>query len=299
MAGADYRLGQGAVNANGVGTLLSGIAGTLPTGTYDATTVSLTNFTGVAARTVGYTIGIMLVTLTFLPKVTGLLLTIPDAVTGAYLLAIMGMLFVEGMRTVFQDGLDPRKTMVVGISLAVGVGLQGENVVADLIGGAWGMLLGNGMTMGTITAILLTSFIEVSNPRRRRLEVELGMGALPRIDAFLETLAAGIGWDEASANRLRLVGEETLSSLLEGEQDGTTRRLIVIAHPGVGTVELEFLAVLEGENLDEQLVYVNEQAEAPEEREVSLRLLRHFASAVHHRKYHGIDIVTVEVEEGR
>lgn len=34
---------------------------------------------------------------------------------------------------------------------------------------------------------------------------------------------------------------------------------------------------------------------SPEPGELSLRLLRHFASGVHHRKYQGIDIVTVEV----
>ena len=295
----DYRLVQGAVSANGVCGVLSGIAGTLPTWSFEAMSVSLTNFTGVAARRVGYAIGIMLVALTFLPKVTALLLTIPDPVISAYLLVIMGMLFVEGFRTVLQDGLEPRKALIVGLSLAVGIGLQGENAVADLIGGTWGTLLGDGLTMGTLTAVLLTVFIEVSSPRRRRLELELNMNALPEIDEFLETLATGIGWDEASTSRLRFVGEESLSSLLEMNEDEAPRRLIVVARPGAGLVELEFLAVLAEENIQDQLAYLSNQTDATEQREVSLRLLRHFASAVRHRKYSGIDIVTVEVEGSR
>ncbi len=64
----DYRLVQGSVNANAVGTLISGIAGILPPGSYEATTASLTRFTGVATRRVGYIIGIMLVALAFSPK---------------------------------------------------------------------------------------------------------------------------------------------------------------------------------------------------------------------------------------
>ena len=108
---------------------------------FEASSVSLTNITGVASRRVGYAIGIMLVALTFLPKVTALLLTIPDPVISAYPLVIMGMLFVEGFRTVLQDGLEPRKALIVGVSLAVGIRLQGENAVADLIGGTWGTLL--------------------------------------------------------------------------------------------------------------------------------------------------------------
>lgn len=55
------------------------------------------------------------------------------------------------------------------------------------------------------------------------------------------------------------------------------------------------MAVLAEENLEDRIAYLSEQSEAPEAQEISLRLLRHFASAVRHRKYQGIDIVTVEV----
>ena len=41
---------------------------------------------------------------------------------------------------------------------------------------------------------------------------------------------------------------------------------------------------------------MSEQAETPDVSEVSFRLLRHYASSVRHRKYHGIDIVTVQVD---
>ena len=292
----DYRLVQGAVNANGIGSVISGFLGVLPTGTYAATSVSLTSFTGVAARNVGYVIGIILVFLALMPKLMALLLTIPDAVTGAYMLMIMGLLFVEGLRTLSQDGLDPRKVLIVGISVAVGVGLQGENVIGDVVGGAWGVALGNGMIVGAVTSILLTMFIELAAPRRRRLEAHLDIDALPRIDEFLERLAEGLGWDEASTNRLRFVGEEALSSLLGDELDeAESRRLIVLARPGAGMVELEFLSVLEEENLEDRIAYLSEQSEGPEAQEISLLLLRHFASAVRHRKYQGVDIVTVEV----
>jgi hypothetical protein len=96
---------------------------------------------------------------------------------------------------------------------------------------------------------------------------------------------------------LRIVGEEALTSLLEVEDAEGPRRLSVLARPGAGLVELEFMAALPEENLQDRLAYLSEHAESPEASEVSLRLLRHFASAVHHRKYHGIDIVTVEVQQ--
>ena len=73
-------------------------------------------------------------------------------------------------------------------------------------------------------------------------------------------------------------------------------RLVIIARPGAGTVEMEFLAVFEEENIEDRIAFMSEQAEAPEVGEISFRLLRHYASSVRHRKYHGIDIVTVQVE---
>ena len=57
----------------------------------------------------------------------------------------------------------------------------------------------------------------------------------------------------------------------------------------------EFVATTEGGNLEDKLAYLNEQPEIQDEREFSFRLLRHYASSVQHRKYHGIDIITVQV----
>ena len=297
----DFRLVQAAVNTNALGTLLAGIAGTLPTIVYTPSVVTLTTLTGVAARSVGYAIGVILLVLAFLPKVASVLLTIPSPVMGAFLLMIMGLLFVEGMRMVLQDGIDHRKALIVGVALSIGVGLESQNILADLLGRTWGASLGNGLTVGILAAILMTLFIELTSPRHTRLETKLDISALPKIDAFLLRLASRIGWNDASTQRLRAAGEETLSSLLRTGDDGGTEvvpRLIVVARPGEA-VELEFLAVFDDENLEDRLAHLSEQAEVPEEHEISFWLLRHYASSVRHRKYHGIDVVTVQVEGSR
>ena len=44
------------------------------------------------------------------------------------------------------------------------------------------------------------------------------------------------------------------------------------------------------------IAYLREQAEQPDVDDLSFRLLRFYASSVRHRKYYGINIVTVEVE---
>ncbi|MCY4638015.1 MAG: hypothetical protein OXG04_26565 [Acidobacteria bacterium] len=298
----DFRLVQGALNASGVGILLSGLAVTPPVIIYLPSSVSLINLTGVAARGVGYAIGGILFALAFLPKLTAVLLAVPSPVMGAFLLIIMGLLFVEGIRTVFQDGLDPQKGLVVGIALALGVGLQDGSVFESVLGDMWSASLGNGMTIGVLATVLLTGFLELTSPRRRRLDVELDASAAAGIDAFLRGLAARVGWNEASRERLRAAGHEALECLLQLREDPAADRvprLILLGRPGRAVVELEFLVVFEKENIEDHLTYLSERADTPEESELSFRLLRHYASSVRHRQYHGIEIVTVKVAGSR
>ena len=300
----DFRLVQGALNASGVGILLSGIAATPPVIAYLPSSVSLINLTGVAARTVGYAIGGILFALAFLPKLTAMLLAVPGSVMGAILLIIMGLLFVEGIRTVAQDGLDPAKGLVVGVALALGVALDDGSVFSGVLGETWSASLGNGMTIGVLATILMTAFLELTGPRRRRLEADLDTSALPGIDALLRELGGRMQWSHASVERLRAAGEEALTCLLQVGGDRVAEespRMILLARPGRETVEMEFLAVFEEENIEDRLTYLGDRAETPEESEteVSFRLLRHYASSVRHRKYHGIDVVTVKVAGSR
>ena len=59
---------------------------------------------------------------------------------------------------------------------------------------------------------------------------------------------------------------------------------------------LECTKSSEGENLQDQLAYLDE--EEPNEGDASFRLLRHYAESVRHQKYNSIDVVWVRVSEG-
>ncbi len=298
----DFRVVQGALNADGLGNLLSGITGTLPNTTYSSS-VSLAEVTGIAARRVGVAIGVIFLVLAFFPKVAALLIAIPGPVAAAYLTLLVGILFVQGMKIIVQDGVDHRKTTIVGLSFWIGVGFQNQVIFPDLLGdGFLGVLLGNGMTSGALVAIIMVAFIELTGLRRRRLKVALSIDALPKIDEFLREFASRAKWNASSADRLASAGEETLSVLLQGNTDGAVgpgRRLAVTARLDGRSAELEFVTALEGENMEDRLAYLSELPPVPDEREVSFRLLLHYASTVRHQKYHGVDVVTVNVEGQR
>ena len=295
----DFRVVQGSLNSDGVGNLLSGLLGTLPNTTYSSS-IPLTEVTGIAARRVGVVIGAIFVALAFLPKVAAVLIAIPAPVAAAYIAFLIGILFVQGMRIVVQGGVNHRTAAIVGLSFWIGAGFQSQLIFPDLLGdGFIGVLLGNGMTSGAVVAIIMMVFMELTSPRRRRLRVALGMDALPQIDEFLRGFASKNRWNAASTDRLASAGEETLSILLQESGDAAEqgRQLSISTQMNDRTAEMEFVTALEGANMEDQLAYLNEMPPAPDEREVSFRLLWHYAASVQHQKYHGVDIVTVTVEQ--
>ena len=295
----NFRQIQGMISVNGIGMLLSGFASTLPPLTFSSLSISLINITGVAARRVGFGVAVVLVVLAFFSKLAALLLTIPAPVLGAYLMFAMGILFVSGWQTILRDGLDPRRAVVVAMASALGLGLHGHPVAKDLFGDELGGLLGSGATIGAVVAIGMTLLLEAVGSRRSRLEATLEMASLPAIDEFLTRLASRLAWNEASTLRLRSAGEETLASLLsqvDGAEGTEQPRLIVNARPQGTTVELEFVATTRQENIEDQLAYLTDEAAMPSVDDLSLRLLRYHASALRHQKFHGVDIVTVQVE---
>ena len=295
----DFRAVQGALNADGVGNLLSGLLGTVPNTTYSSS-ISLVEITGVAARRVGVVAGAVFIAMAFFPKVFALLIAIPGPVAAAYVAILIALLFVQGLRIVTQDGIDHRKAAIIGLSFWIGAGFQGQWIFPDLLGGGFvTVLLTNGMTAGAIVAIGMMLFLEATRPRSRRLRVALDSNALPKLEQFLLAFASRHKWSDAAGQRLTAAGEETLAILMYADEDGAdagaARRLTVNARMEGKAAELEFITALEGDNVEDHLAYLKDLPPAPGEWEVSFRLLLHYAASVSHQKYHGLDILTVTV----
>lgn len=92
-------------------------------------------------------------------------------------------------------------------------------------------------------------------------------------------------------------------SLLEEEQEGSAeqkRRLVATIRPDRGSAELEIVVAsddaIQG-NIENRMAYLGQDQALEDEQELSVRILRHYASSVHHRKYYGIDIVSCRVDQ--
>ena len=295
----DYRAVEGAVTADGIGKLLSGLTAIVPTQTI-AVSAPTIELTGVAARRVGIAAGGVLMALALLPKILAMILAIPSPVIVAYLTVVLAMTFVRGMMEVVQGGIDYRKGMISGVAFWVGVGCQNDLLFPGLLSELGGGLLGNGITAGGIVAILMTLFLEATAPRRSRIEGELEISVLPELREFLDGFASRNGWGAKMAHRLDAATEETILTLIGEDEDHKKRerrRLLLQAHKEAGDAVLEFVAAPGEENLQNRIgLLADTPDDGPVEREISLRLLRHIASSVHHQQFHDTDIVTVRVE---
>ena len=109
-------------------------------------------------------------------------------------------------------------------------------------------------------------------------------------------------------DKLSAVAEETLLTLapldlelsldLDAEEDeGDTRQLVVVASSDGSAADLEFIGGGgDDENIEDRVRQLQlHDEETPVEQELSLRLLRSYASSVRHQQFHDTDIITVRV----
>ena len=292
----DYKVVQGAVSADGVGNFLSGLAGTIPNTTY-STSIAVVELTGIASRRVGICVGLVLLIVAFVPKFAALVLAIPAAVAAAYLVVLLGLLFVAGMRLVIGDGMDYRKSLMVGTAFWIGTGFQHGVIFPDLLGPWVGSLVGNGMTAGGVTAVVLTVCLNLMSPKSAVLKTRQGASAAQEVSGFLKKVGSKYGWTGTQTDRLILVGDEMAATLMADDDGGEARRLVVKARSEGSSIELEFVTSGSDGNIEDEIMLLGEQPDRTMvERELSLRLLRHYASSVHHQSFTDADILTARVE---
>ncbi|MDE2933930.1 MAG: hypothetical protein OXS47_08685 [Chloroflexota bacterium] len=241
QSAVDFRTVQGGLNVYGAGTLISGLLGTLPVAAPWSATAVYIAFTGVAARSVGIYLGILTIVVAFFSKFLAILVAIPSPVVSAAYIIIFSMLFIEGAKTVFTGQVDQKKATITGVAMVLGLS---AGSLSALFEGTTSHLIGNTIVIGGIAAILMTLVTEISGFRAKKLQAELSQSSLAAIDEFLSQFAETHSWTEEGGNRLRLVGEEAILSLLEEEQEGPAgqkRRLVATIRPDRGSAELEIV----------------------------------------------------------
>ena len=300
----DFRQVQRALAGGGVTNLMASAGGAVPN-IINPGGAAFTQITGVASRRVGYFMGVLLIVLALVPKASGLLSSIPGPVMTGYLVLITGTLFVDGARTVIQTEENGQKVVVAGICFWIGAAFQFGLFNLPDLGGVWDALFKSGVTTGGFAAIVMILYLEFTNPRRMRFQSQLHIDALPELNEFVARFAERRGWSSGMKDKLSAVAEETLLTLAPldldldaDEEEGDERQLVVVASSDGPAADLEFIGGGDEGNIEDRIRQLQQYGEESEaEHELSLRLLRNYASSVRHQQFHGTDIITVRVEQ--
>ena len=296
----DFRRVQGSVAACATGTLLAGFASVPPPGPYGIGGV-VAERVGVAARRIGVYVGATFIALAFLPKITALVLTIPLPVLGAYLVVIFSDSLSRGLRIVFQDGIGRTDSLVFGLAFLLAMGIQFGAIFPSHLATPIARSIANGLTVGGLVIILLKAFLALTGPRRHRVEMPLKPDSQPQLNRFLGEFATRYGWGAKATDRLRAASEEALLSLVRQEEDehapaASRRRLRIVVQKTRPGARLEFTAATRVGNLENQIMRLGNRPDPRSQRDLSLALLRHYASSVRHQQFHKVDVLTVGVD---
>ena len=144
----------GATWADGLGTAIAGVFGSLPNTSFSQN-VGLVAMTGVMSRHV-VTIGaIFLIACGLIPKVGALISTIPIEVLGGGVIVMFGMVAAAGVSMLSDVDWNRRNMVIFAISLSIGLGLQLEPGALQHLPDTAKILLTSGLLPAAFLAIIL------------------------------------------------------------------------------------------------------------------------------------------------
>ena len=155
----EKRIGKGdiarALRADGLATTLGGILNSFPY-TCFAENVGLVRLTRIKSRYVVAAAGAIMIILGLLPKAAAIVAGIPHPVLGGAALAMFATVAVVGIQTLTRvDFHDHRNVVIVGTSLGLAMYVTSEPEVAQAVPDWAQIIFGSGITLGSLTAILL------------------------------------------------------------------------------------------------------------------------------------------------
>ena len=112
----------GGIKSYGLSSLMASFFGGLPTATYSQN-VGIVATTKVVARRVFSIAASVVILAGFIPKFGAFMTTIPYAVLGGATISVFGMITMTGIKLITQDEMSNRNMSIVGLSVALGMGM--------------------------------------------------------------------------------------------------------------------------------------------------------------------------------
>lgn len=146
---------SGGIVGYGITNILGSLFGGLPTATFSQN-VGIVATTKVVNRVVLGIAAVIILLAGFIPKFSALLTTIPQCVLGGATISVFASIAMTGIKLVVQQPLTYRNTSIVGLSVALGMGItQCSDALAQLPAWVTTVFGKSPVVVTTIVAILL------------------------------------------------------------------------------------------------------------------------------------------------
>ncbi|WP_404786613.1 uracil-xanthine permease family protein [Altericista sp. CCNU0014] len=149
---------KGGVLGDGVNSLIAAVLNTFPNTTFSQNN-GVIQMTGVGSRYVGFFVAGIFAILGLMPIVGGIFQAIPQPVLGGATTVMFGSIAVAGLNIVTSEPLDRRSTIIVAVSLAMGLGVVYSPEIFDDKLPVIKNVFSSGISTGGLTAILLSLFL--------------------------------------------------------------------------------------------------------------------------------------------
>lgn len=145
---------RGGLLAEGLSSAVGAILNSFPS-TIFAQNNGVIQLTGVASRHVGMFIGGILMILGLVPAVGALMQALPAAALGGATLIMFGMVAAAGMRILSRVPLNRRNTMILAVSIGLGLGVTFVPEILEALPPLVKSILSSGVAVGGFCALLL------------------------------------------------------------------------------------------------------------------------------------------------
>lgn len=154
--------------SDGLGTVIAGLLGTVGLNTFSGS-IGISLATGVTARRVAWAIGGFFLLLSLLPPVWRLLAAVPLEVAGGVLMFSACFIIVSGIQVIMTRMLDARKTILIGLSLVLGLTYDLFPELYAAMPETMRGIFGSNLVVALVTAILLNLVFRIGIARRAGL----------------------------------------------------------------------------------------------------------------------------------
>lgn len=146
---------QSGIIAYGVSNMVGAVIGGLPTATYSQN-VGIVATTKVVARRIFLMAAAIILVAGLVPKFSALLTTIPQCVLGGATISVFASITMTGVKLIVQQPLNYRNTSIVGLSVALGMGITQASDALGQFPEAITTIFGKSpVVLATIAAIVL------------------------------------------------------------------------------------------------------------------------------------------------